>query len=370
MTPSPFKRSTKPGSNYYVRFEVDGRAYLWSTKTDDVGLAKKRGKAYRDAIVAKAYGLIDGMKQGGDAPTIGGLIEAYMALPEPPYATRIGNKRALLAVLGVSGITEHDRLARLDRTVIMAYQDHCKKQRPGDLSAISTANANVRKMRSLFSMRALRGYYKTPYQIAEGIARELAMAGLLKEPERVPELPTQEADDKAHRELPAQSVAWRCYLLLRYGGLRAGEAIAARRDWLDGTKLCIGGKGSNGFVTKSRRYRVVELPQQVVDALLLSEDPVYFIGEHVRPQPETEGGRCGTISRREFVTRHMPGILRGLGFPANKPLHSLRRLAGSCVYNTQGPRQARDFLGHQEQKTTDRYYARSKNAPDAIPFAS
>jgi integrase len=351
MTPVPFKRFAKPGANYYVQFQVAGKAYLFSTKiSDNVVVAAKRGKAYRDAIVAKAYGLADGMKQGGGAPLIEDLIAAYLALPAPPEPTRKANANALLAVLKVSGLNGKDRVARIDRSVIANYQTHCMKQRPGDMSAVVTTNSICRKARSVFSKRALNYYHGTANQVPDEVARAVFSVPLLRESERRPDLPTHEADAKAHRELPANPMAYRVYLAARYGGLRASEIVAARRDWLDGTKLYVGGKE---FVAKSRKWRVVELPQQVVDALLMSEDPVFLVGPN----------------GRQFVRRVMPGILQKLGFPADKPLHSLRKLAGSHVYTELGPRQARDFLGHSSQQVTDRHYARSLDAPKAIAWA-
>jgi integrase len=352
----PFKRVPEgdprhKDANYYVQFQVAGKAYLFCTKiSDNAVVAVKRGKAYRDAIVAKAYGLADGMKQGGGAPLIEDLIAAYLALPAPPEPTRKANANALLAVLKVSGLNGKDRVARIDRSVIANYQTHCMKQRPGDMSAVTTANSITRKARSVFSKRALNYYYGTPNQVPDDVSRAIFSVPMLREVDRRPEIPDDAAVAKAHKDLPANPMAYRVFLLGAYGGLRAGEMVAARRDWLEGCKLYVGGRE---FHAKSRRWRCVELPQQVVDALLMSDDPVFLVGNN----------------RRQFIRREMAGILRGVGFESDKPLHSLRRLAGSLVYNQQGPRQARDFLGHAAQFTTDRFYARSKNAPAAIPFA-
>lgn len=347
---APFKRSSNPGSPYYVSFMVDRRAYQWSTKTDDLALAKKRAKVYRDAIVEKAFSLVSAMKQGGDAPTIGDLIAAYEQLPSPNKATRTRNIGAMRIVMAPSGLTDRDRVTKLDGAVIERFQNHCLKERPGDMSAVVTCNSKVRCARSLLAKRALQYYYNTPNRVPAEVVREFFRIAMLKEPEQRPVLPTEAADAKAHTDLPAAPRAYRCFLLGRYAGLRAGEIKAARRDWLEGTKLYVGGKE---FVAKSRKWRVVDLPQQVVDVLLLSDDPVYLAG----------------VDRVEFVDRTMPGILRDMGFPADKPLHSLRKLAGSLVYNTAGPRQARDFLGHSAQATTDRFYARSLEAPKALGWA-
>jgi integrase len=350
MTPTPFKRSTKPGSNYYVRFEVDGRAYLWSTKTDDVGLARKRGKAYRDAIVAKAYGLIDGMKQGGDAPTIGGLIEAYMALPAPPEATRTANKHSLLAVLAISGLSERDRVARIDRSVITAYQTHCLKERPGCMAAVTTCNAHIRKARSVFSKRSLNYYHGTANQVPAEVSQAFFSVPLLREAHGDIELPTDAAVAKAMTDLTGD--AKRAFILARYAGLRSGEIREARRSWLDGNILTVAPDASQ-YVAKGKRCRKIALPPEAVEILLQSDDLVYLVGPR----------------RHELVVRELPATLIAMGFPKKKPLHSLRRLFGSVVYTTQGGWQAKEALGHASLSTTEKSYAKGLNVPDAVSWA-
>jgi integrase len=346
----PFKRSPKPGSSYYVAFQVAGKAYLWSTKTDDLGLAKKRGKAYRDGIVAKAYGLIDGMKQGGNAPTIGGLLEAYMALPAPPEATRKANKRALLAVLAVSGLGEKDRVARIDRSVITACQNHCLKERPGDMAAVITCNTLVRKARSVFSKRSVNYYYGTANHVPDEVVKAFFSVPLLKEAAGDIELPSEEALAKAMAELTGD--ARRAFVLARYAGLRAGEIREARRSWLDGNILTVGPNASE-YIPKGKRSRKIALPPEAVEILLQTDDLVYLAGPH----------------RHQLVRRELPAMLIKMGFPKKKPLHSLRRLFGSVVYTTQGGWQAKTALGHASLSTTEKHYAKGLNVPDAVSWA-
>lgn len=350
MTPTPFKRSAKTGSSYYVAFMVAGRAYQFSTKTDDLVLAKKRGKAYRDALVAKNYGLAKSMKRGGDAVTIGDLIAAYMALPAPSEGTRKRNVAALRAIMAVSRLTDADRLARLDAEVINRYQKHCLVERPGDVHAEISCNSVVRKARSLFARDALSRYRGTPNEVPEDLVTGLFSVRPLKVPTMPIILPSDEAQAAAWQTLTGP--ARRCYILARFAGLRASEIKEARRSWIVGNVLTVGPNPAE-FVPKSGKARKIVLPQQAIDELLLGDDPVYLVGPN----------------RKQLVNHEMPTALQKLGFPKN-PLHSLRRLFGSIIYTTQGGWQAKTALGHSSLAVTESHYARPLHLPAAVEWVS
>lgn len=342
----PFKRSTTPGAPYYVRFEVKKRAYLWSTKTDDLALAKKRGRDYRAKIIAERFDLVDHMRTTSRVPTFAELEKAYHSLPAPKPSTKRGNVNCLKIFLAAVGLKESDHVDRLDGKLVVMYQQRCLAEGKGSDSAIYSCNTRVRSARSLFSKRALACYgLELPHDKIASFFR----IPLLPEPEKRPELPSDGALSRVSGSLQDKPEHYRAYLLARYAGCRAGEIAAARRDWLEGCKLHIGGREFNA---KSRRWRCIELPQEVAKLLTLSDDPVFLVGSN----------------RIRVVYRELPGLLKGLGFPKKKPLHSLRRLYGQHVYVEQGPRLARDALGHSEQRVTDAFYCRSVDTPRALAF--
>lgn len=347
-TPVPFKRSDEPGAFWYVRFKVRGRTYLWSTRTDDRALARARGKQFRDAVIAESYQVLTMMRAGERGPTFTELFKSYDALPSPPERTRKENIQAFKLMLNDAGVGEGEEVfRRLDAQLVVRFQRAFLAARKGDDSAAVSANSRLRKARSLFSRRALASY---DMAIPDSVVRAFFKVPLLKEPEPRRELPTEKALAEAARVLLGDPEAHRAYLLARYGGLRAGEIVAAKRDWLDGNLLYIGGRG---FVAKGKRWRVVELPPEAVTALTGHDDPVSLVGP----------------TARNTVYRRLPQILLGLGFPAGKPLHSLRRLYGSVVYATQSPQMAKEGLGHASIATTDRHYVRALHHPKAIDFA-
>jgi integrase len=350
--PRLLKRSESPGSPYYARFKVRKKAYLWSTKTNELHLARKRAKAYRDAIVAEQFGLADRMKATNGVATFGQLITAYLKLPTPAKRTRGMNVGAMRAIMGANGLTDSDTVDRMDAQCVARFQQRSLAATANKASATVTCNSRVRCARSLFSKRAL-ACYDPALNLPDEAVRSFFKVPFLREAESRPELPSAQADAKAHQELPGSPEHYRAFLLARYAGLRAGEIKAARRDWLDGRRLCIGGKAEE-FSTKSRKWRVVELPENVAELLKLSDDPVFLVGPN----------------RVTVVDRQLPDMLRELGMPKAKPLHSLRRLFGSIVYNTQSPRLDRDALGHRDLSTTEAAYCRSVDIAAPVAFAS
>lgn len=345
------KRTDKRGAPFHARFKVRGIAYLWSTRTDDISLARKRAQHYREAIIAKNFSLVDGMKKGNPVATFDELIEAYLELPCPAKKTRTINVSAMRAIMAANSLKGSDHLNRLDHLTVKRFHQKSLSAAGGGESAKVTCNSRVRCARSLFSKRA-RSNYDEGLKIPDEVVNAFFKVPALPESEPRRELPSAAADAKAHAKLPAYPEHYRAFLLARYGGLRAGEIVAARRDWLEGDKLYIGGR-TDEFNTKSRRWRVVTLPQEVAQLLTLSDSPVFLVGPH----------------RVATVTRKLPEMLKAIGFPKAKPLHSLRRLFGSHVYTQFGPRQARDALGHSTQQVTDRYYARSLDSTSALAFA-
>jgi hypothetical protein len=346
-----FKRNKdNPNCAWSVRFSVRNKIYPFSTQTTDKALALIRAKDYRNKIVGQQFGMADQMKTRGGAPTFAELYKAYDALPAPKPLTRKRNISSLKSVLAVSGIKDSDRMDRLAAGVVLKYQQHCVKLRPDSNSAVVSCNSKIRQARSIVSRDSVSAYVDSGMNIPKEAVASFMERTLLDEAHGRPVLPSADAMAKVNDLLKDHPEHHRAFLLAFYGGLRAGEIREARRDWLDGSILHIGGD-PNQSTTKGRKWRPVALPDPVPQLLLASNDPVYLVGPR----------------RHQIVSVELNQMLKTIGFPM-KPLQSCRRLAGSLVYTAQGPRQARDMLGHGQQATTDRFYARSLDLPKPIQF--
>lgn len=341
-----FKRKKDdPSAPYYTRFMVRGKVSLWCCKTNVLTLARKRAKDYRDAIVSEQFHVAEAMKSRSSGMTFRELFKQYLDLPLTiAYPTRRKNVSGMRLVLEASGLDEDDRIDRLSSDLAVAFQKISLEQKVPP----STVNSRMRSAKSLFSARALMCYTpKPPLQYITDFKRVPA----LREPEKLPELPTEGALDLAHKQLPAHPDVYRCFLLACYAGMRAGEIAAARWDWLIDDVIYIGGAE---FQAKSRKWRPVKIDPAILELLHACgpKDPVYIAG----PYPV------------KTATRRMAPMLRALGLNFRQPTHAARRWAGSMVADTQGIYAAQNLLGHSTPAVTAKSYARMINLPAAIPM--
>jgi integrase len=372
MNPKVFIRYEENGL-YYTRFAVRGKRYLYCTKTDEKRIAQMRAKQYRDAVVAEQYGLVDGMKSGGQCPTAGEVMAAFDALPLPiAPGTRRRAKTAFLRILKADGLGLNDRLDRMGRATVLKYQtkqlglcmgilgdsDSQKTHRTEagvSSSAIVSVNSTIRQARTLFTRRAMAFYPDDLGLPRHKITEFMGVPLMPAKNHGIRPLPDPAAMARAEDPLtglPQHKAEWCGYLLAKYGGMRPKEIMGAQWSWLrDGTIAVGGWDGVAG--TKTGRFRFVRLSPDVVAMLTAAKtDDTCIVGQHP-----------GAVMRRSLVT-----MLRAYGFTMGDPIYSLRRWHASWRYENQGSPSARDALGHTTESTTMRHYARMLNAPAAIPF--
>src|SRR5690348_6117542 len=94
-----FKRKDSKDANFYVKFMVRGKQYLWSTKTSVEPVAKARAKKYREDIIAEAYHMADLSTSRRIAPTFHKLFLQYRLLPLK--ANKVSKGRAIGAMKAV-----------------------------------------------------------------------------------------------------------------------------------------------------------------------------------------------------------------------------------------------------------------------------
>lgn len=372
MNPTVFIRYPETGV-YYTRFAVKGKRYLWCTKSDNRRIALMSAKRYRDAIVAKQYGLADGMKSNSACCTFERLLNTWDTLPlVMTKECRARAKASLLRVLAPSGLGIKDRVDRLCRDVALAFQrdklgyamgpakdsDSQKTQgNPPAVSAatITTANSNLRYARIMFSRRAMAFYPDELYLPKERIADFLSVPYVPEKHQSIRPLPDPAAMARAEDPvtgLPRFKPEWCGYLLAKYTGMRPIEIIEARWDWIRDNVIAVGGRDGVA-TTKTGRFRFVKISPDVVDLLKLAKtDDTYIVGPH----------------RVQTMRRSLSIMLRSYGFDMPDPIYSLRRWHASWRYENQGAPSARDALGHTNESMTMKHYARMINAPDPIPL--
>lgn len=159
---------------------------------------------------------------------------------------------------------------------------------------------------------------------------------------------------------------WLVNAMLRRLGLRDGELLAARGDWLE--RRLVGGVERLVLVIQTRpdfklpkggRPRTLVLDEEL--AGLLAGREGYLILPDGSPTARLDLiYRTHSKWMRQFVPAEVDG----------KTNHQLRMYAGSLVLRKTGSMTATAaFLGHKSVTTTERYYARHLEASEALTAA-
>jgi integrase len=144
------------------------------------------------------------------------------------------------------------------------------------------------------------------------------------------------------------------FRVLFYTGLRLGELLVLRVEDVDLTdRLLLVRRGLSAgeeSTPKGRRHRFVPLSVPARDALRRALDRADFIAPDDYVFANRLGRRLdGSALRRRYKRACAKARLRPV------KLHGLRHSAGSLIARTNDPVFVRDFLGHSELSTTDRY---------------
>lgn len=309
---------TKRGAVWHYRFSAGGRDYSGSTGATDLPTAKLvLEEARRQAIL---------MKIGqAKAPTLGTVIDEWMAgRAEGRHKEAAKNNRAILKAmtkLPVDQITTPE----VQRWATAWMQSH---------SAASTNHV----------LRYLRLWVR--YALAQKLIREMPFKlAPYGEQERQRPIADLALLDKVCED--AKNPQIRAALALcMMTGIREGELLQARWEWIQGDTLVVQGR------TKSKKIRRIPLPSRAIHELVgmlagLNHGPaqvvphlgLIFPGKNGKPH--AKGWLRQALARSE---------VKGLG------MHRLRAtFATLLLRNKVNPKDAQEMLGHRYIHTTMKY---------------
>lgn len=221
-------------------------------------------------------------------------------------------------------------------------------------SAKRTANSYVRQARCLFAKRLLKEIkieLPSPKPF-EGV--ELFENGSTRYISKIDVRALIAAAQNELRE--ADPEAYKAWLLAFFGGLRKAEADLlewSRVDWPKGGVHIEETEwfdpkthGSSGFVAFDP-----EVMDELKSTMASSAGDFVLSGEAPKERGELQYYRAEKTWQRLYTW------LRSKGIKANKPVHELRKEAGSTLAKTKGIYAASTFLRHSDITTTARYYA-------------
>lgn len=353
-----FKRGNKPDSSYYAFFRVKGRAYSWSTGTDDRAKALLRAKDHRDAVMANDYKMVDAQSRKRRKGCFGDVFAILQQIkPDLKEATRRNYRGTMATILRVSGIEldEKTSLSVLDRSVVDAYRTASCGRAPTD-GQKRTFNSMYRQAKALFSRPMRLALDKAGIKVP-GLD-DFMSAPLYRVQETVPPEITQDVAQRVEKAIWQEQdpELKKALLLMFYCGLRNCEVLASRWDWMreiDGKWFLVVGDGA--YQSKGKRSRTIPVATEIASHIRLQmSHPIHIIGG------------MSNEERRLTCYSRAPKFCRANGIPGHKPAYELRKWFGSTVTMRHGLYATQVLMGHKTAQVTSDSYASMLTMPEGI----
>ncbi|MCB1130117.1 MAG: hypothetical protein KDN05_03245 [Verrucomicrobiae bacterium] len=268
-------------------------------------------------------------------------------------------------------------LSSLTTAEIERWKRDFLKQRKGnpleERKARNSANSFIRQARSLFSpkiVRLLDGSLNLPEPVPfSGVTlfpkssmrytSKIDIAGIVRDA-RV-ELGGPQREGETAHDFASRLERFKIFLLAAYGGLRRNEIDKLLWEQVDLEQGSVEIRETRYFKPKSEDSRgLIELEPQVVKTLSELKEKTstgaFVIG--------ASGARPQTRAVQWYRAKnHFDGLiewLRTKGIDDGKPLHVLRKEAGSLVCSSLGLHAASRFLRHSDIRVTAEHYLDTK----------
>tara|TARA_R100000808_G_scaffold11561_1_gene29542 strand:+ start:1332 stop:2513 length:1182 start_codon:yes stop_codon:yes gene_type:complete len=338
-----------------ARVMVQGRAVNLSTKRSEARDAASYAAPLIQQAILGRFEVVEQAQSKTVWPTVQELADRYLNNGNHEgtlkYRRRVVVKLKLVLreALGTDNLSQL-RANQLTARLLSDWKASRIEGLDGTelVSAKRTVNSALSSVRAIFSQRLVDSD-GSPY---EGLALPECLSGWARVPKfgkvkvtnNVREArPIVEAKlAQIHELKETDPAAYLVCALAAQCGLRAGEAINARKSWIgDGT---IKIQATEDWLPKSRQSREVPLPDDLkADILFLSDD-----SDRIVP----------TSSRWMLFNRLAAWFKKDGDWPFDKHVHEFRRWAGANVLTQTGSMEAaREFLGHSSVTVTEQHYA-------------
>lgn len=353
------------GETWYFRKRHKGRMVFKSLGTTSVVRARQKRNDLEAELEAQGWGqFMERVALASGAAdvqpgSVGEVIEAYRraavgrGLGEKTVSGNISSLRVILRAGGY-GDPDDQPLTVLNQDVLVSYRRAQGNTR--------TVGSTIRQARSLFASWALLQAYKS---IPLPDLSEFLKASVVRVDKKVyqrPPEPLIQRTIEAGYALAGQDPDLYCVFLLCYDlGLRVGEAVHARWDWIStapgASCPTIAVIARNGWKPKGRNRWVPIGPETYADLERFAGKRDHLLpGEH-------------KTARHDLAGRRFSEWMRGLGWDIEqypKTAHELRKLRGSEWFTRINPQTAQAWLGHTSIATTCEYYATLSEQPSPL----
>ena len=369
--------------DYSIRLAHDGRQERVNLGTADLREAARRAARFHAVLKASGWDAAFAdlspeqarVKARSAVPTVGELIEAAERVAvhvKPTTLRQYGQSLRWLAaeVAGIEGDVrrfdyrnggadawraEVDKVSLAvltPRSVESSVAAYIKRRSATD-DAKRTASSFLRQARGFWSRKLLRilPFEELPPNPFQNLVIERARA-----PKYVPTFDSAVLVAAAKSELRNDDPqAWLAFLLMLGAGLRKGEADAlvwSNVDLHRGIIRIITGKTADSV------GEVPLGPEAVEELRRLSTKAT---GLHVLDGTDAPHDPTVRVYRADATFNRLSSWLRNRGVTDRKPLHALRKEAGSLVNAVAGIHAASRFLRHADIAVTAAHYADARN---------
>ena len=351
---------------WYVRAKVHGKMVYEALDTGDVKVAAPRARMKLRLAREQKWDLLEDTRIKLNYATLAEVLQVYKTagfVRGVRVNTLRNNANMLKRVIAVGAeadmetcstqILSADLVRDYVRRMITAVDQDEKDMQGRNVASILTQS------RAVFAPWAMEQYEQAKLKLPNMTG--FRTAGRIKVQQKKYHLPPQKLIDgtlKAGRELLKKNPALCAVFVLCYDvAMRAGEAVAAKWDWIRTTD----GKHfmeihRDGDFQPKGADRSVPISQEVFDLLqTLRGDTEYILpGEHM-------------TARHNLVGREFAAWMREIGWGEyQKAAHELRKLMGSRWYTERGAEVAQKWLGHESVATTCTYYADLTKQPEPL----
>lgn len=271
------------------------------------------------------------------------------------------------------------RTTRVNAQVEGEKPDEMRDKTPVEKrSALVSADSTIRMARSVFSRKIIAAGLASHVQLPSPLPFQGVTTGAsTKRFTSQLDAATLFLQAKAAFEVSAPEV-FLAFVLCLAAGLRKMECDRLTWEQVRIEQAQIAIRRTKYFEPKSEESdRVVSLDAQTVAILKRAfeadgHDPIFVLRGNP-PTPQTHAAPTYRAEGRYVKTwQTLTAWLKKNGLDEEKPVHALRKLGGSFIFNTFGLEQARQFLGHSTVAVTSNSYVvtRKKIVVSLTPAAS
>ena len=346
--------------DHWVRMKAIGLPALLR-ELDPDPIAKKPGTVGEAIVAAKSLSTVRPISFLGYVKRLRQVAGEIATIPKPKASTSRSSPEMAEWRKRVDAV----RLDKLSADAVNAWKAHRINAAGSDpnarRSATVTADAAIRLARAVFSKDILAAglgdlvELPSPLPFA-GVAYGKSHRRFVSEvdPAKLFVAARTELED-SHPQL------FLAFSLCLLPGLRRSEADVLTWPQFDADRGVVRIHETEYFQPKSEdATREIELDQVAIDifkrARNTDANSIFVLKGRPFKQQNTAAPTYRADASPHFTWERLIEWLRAQGIKDPKPIHVLRKLAGSLVHEAHGIEQARGFLGHGDVSTTSRSY--------------